>query len=131
MAIYSDINGFYQPTDNPARKVYDNTAVIQAATTVLQVEKGTRFFRRDFGSQLDSLLFEPVNETTANLILMGVEAALQRDEPRVLVDRNQSAVGYSNTRQRWIARLAYRFRGLPGTVSEDVLLNAERISGRE
>ena len=55
----------------------------QAIRIILMTAPGERAMRPDFGAGLKSLLFEPMNTTTAALAQYNVQRALIQWEPRI------------------------------------------------
>lgn len=53
---------------------------------ILGTRLGERVYRPDFGSRLSELVFEPINSSTLTLIVVYVEEALRKWEPRILLD---------------------------------------------
>lgn len=54
---------------------------------ILGTKLGERVYRPDFGSRLDELVFAPMNTETLLLIRLYVTEALERWEPRIILDR--------------------------------------------
>ena len=61
---------------------YDDD-IREAIRIILGTSKGERPMRPDFGSGLQSLIFEPINSTTMTLVRHLVEEALITWEPRI------------------------------------------------
>jgi phage baseplate assembly protein W len=59
--------------------------VRQSILLILQTAKGERMMRRDFGSGLHDLVFEPLNAATVARVKHEVKDALVRFEPRIEV----------------------------------------------
>lgn len=57
--------------------------VRQAILIILGTAKGERVMRPDFGAGLKSLVFEPINTTTKELVKLRVQEALTEWEPRI------------------------------------------------
>jgi phage baseplate assembly protein W len=58
----------------------------QAILIILGTDRGERLMRPDFGAGLNAFVFEPLNETTKQLIKTRVEEALIDWEPRIDVE---------------------------------------------
>ena len=54
---------------------------------ILRTELGERVYRPDFGSRLSELMFAPMNTDTLLQIRLYVREALEKWEPRILLDR--------------------------------------------
>jgi uncharacterized protein len=53
---------------------------------ILQTDLGERVYRPDFGSRLSELLFAPMNTQTLLLMRVYVQEALEKWEPRIVID---------------------------------------------
>ena len=53
---------------------------------ILQTKLGERLYRPDFGSRLSELVFMPMNTQTLMLTRLYVEEALEKWEPRILIE---------------------------------------------
>jgi uncharacterized protein len=53
---------------------------------ILQTRLGERVYRPDFGSRLDELIFAPMNTQTLLLARIYTQEALERWEPRIVID---------------------------------------------
>ncbi len=53
---------------------------------ILGTKLGERVYRPDFGSRLDQLVFAPMNTDTLLLIRMYVQEAIEKWEPRVILE---------------------------------------------
>jgi phage baseplate assembly protein W len=58
----------------------------QAILIILRTNRGERVMRPDFGAGLDEFVFEPLNETTKQLLKTRVEESLIDWEPRIIVE---------------------------------------------
>lgn len=65
--------------------VKDEASIKQSIVNLLLINKGERFFDSDLGSNLYSLLFEPLDFGVATLVQNEVRATLERYEPRINV----------------------------------------------
>lgn len=61
--------------------------VRQSITDILTTPLGARVYRRDYGSELFSLIDAPLNSATLVRIYAATASALAKWEPRVLVQR--------------------------------------------
>jgi phage baseplate assembly protein W len=87
MAVYSDINQL-EPTKKT--RLEDIEAIYQSIFNILTTRRGERFFNPQFGSRIDEILFDPLDDITALDLLHEVVQTLETYEPRVKLD-------YSNT----------------------------------
>lgn len=63
----------------------DEASIKQSIVNLLLTNKGERFFNADLGSDLYSLLFEPLDFGVATLVQNVVSETLERYEPRINV----------------------------------------------
>jgi phage baseplate assembly protein W len=64
----------------------DTAAIRQAVSNLLYTRKTERFFDSQLGTNLQRLLFEPLNSITAGLISEEISDVLVRYEPRISVE---------------------------------------------
>ena len=81
----------------------------QAIRIILETAPGERVMRPEFGSGLQSLVFEPVNATTRSLVQHRVQEALVRWEPRIDVDEVKVSTSEMR-RDRLLIDIRYRVR---------------------
>ena len=67
-------------------------AINESINEILETQIGSRFFNRNFGSRLRNLLFEPMSDLTARIILIEIQQVVEDFEPRVRVLFNRSSV---------------------------------------
>jgi len=70
------------PSGDMATAAYE-TDIQQSIRIILGTAPGERVMRPDFGAGLKTLLFEPMNTTTAALAQYNVQKALIQWEPRI------------------------------------------------
>lgn len=83
--------------------------VRQAILIILGTAEGERVMRPDFGAGLKTLVFEPINTTTKELIKLRIQEALTAWEPRidqVSVEVNSAARALGQLQ----IRISYRIR---------------------
>ena len=109
MAIYSDIE-----QSNPQAKTLaeDIETVYQSITNILNTPIGERFFNPEFGSNLESILFEPMDSITEAKIFRLVIEAIERWEPRVRIDYGRSSVIANYDAHQYDVSLAFTVIGL-------------------
>jgi len=110
MSIYSDIR---QDTGLTAT-VEDEEAMGQALAMLLLTEPGERLFMSDYGAGLESLLFEVMDETTANQIYARVMGSIERWEPRVILMENRCSVTPDYDNHSYTVNLVFMIAGLSG-----------------
>lgn len=81
----------------------------QAILIILRTSRRERVMRPDFGAGLDDFIFEPLSETTKQLVRQRVEESLIDWEPRIIVEEviinvDQAALG------KLLISISYRIR---------------------
>lgn len=109
MPIYSDIN---QTSPTQTNFVNDLDSIYQSIQNILATRKGTRLFLPEFGSELEDLLFEPMDETTVMRIYNYIVLAIQKWEPRVSLHYGRSYVKPNYDNYTYDITLTFRVHGL-------------------
>lgn len=73
-------------------KAYDVNAVRLSLFTIFSTNKGERLFNPNFGSNLESLLFEPMDDTTAFYIRNEILDCITKWEPRIVLNKQGTTV---------------------------------------
>jgi phage baseplate assembly protein W len=118
---YSDLN---QLAPLERELVYDVDAVFQSIGNILQTEKGERFFRPEFGSELGGFLFELNDAGTAAMVEKWIVDAIERWDTRLVLDYNRTSVDQNPDKYQMDLLLAFSIVGIPGTVSYRGVLKA-------
>ncbi len=63
-----------------------NQNIEESMRIILQTRLGERVYRPDFGSRLEELIFAPMNTQTLLLARLYTQEALEKWEPRIIVD---------------------------------------------
>lgn len=86
--IYADLDLTFSriPGKNDVALSYDEQAVIRSVRNLLLTNFYERPFQPNLGSNLDKLLFEPVNKLTSSLLKSDIENTITNYEPRVTLD---------------------------------------------
>ena len=114
--IYSDIN---QKDDfTTANLVLDIASVYQSVTNILATPILTRLFNPEFGSELEDLLFQPMDDITAFEIETFLTSAVDRWENRIIIDTGQSSVIPNYDNHRYDVILVMRVVGLEDKIFE-------------
>lgn len=104
--IYSDVDQTLSTT-----MLTNVNAVIQSIANILTTPKGTRPFNASFGSNVEDLLFELMDETTALQIYSEVVDAIGRWEPRATLVPNLCSVNPDYERHVYWVVLAFKIEG--------------------
>ena len=83
--LYSDIDFTLakRPVLNDIALSYDNQAVIRSIRNILLTKKYEKHWNPNFGSNIDTLLFENVSFMAAGALEKEIAAAIRNFEPRV------------------------------------------------
>jgi len=86
--IYSDLDLTFNrlPVSNDVALRYDDQAVIASVRNFLLTNFYERPFQPNLGSNIDKLLFEPVNNLTAGLLSDEIRNVVKNFEPRATID---------------------------------------------
>ena len=86
---FSDIDlGFFaNPVSHDVSRKYDENAIKQSIKNIILTKNFERPFHSDIGSQISSLLFEPISPMLAAMMKKTIINTIQSHEPRVnLID---------------------------------------------
>ena len=83
--LYSDIDFMFtrKPVVGDIALSYDSQAVIRSVRNLLQTKHYERPFNPNLGSNLDTLLFEPMNPMSASAMELEIKTTIKNWEPRV------------------------------------------------
>ena len=83
--VYSDIprNMLMDFTNNDLSVIVNVNAVQQSMINIITTRKGERAFEPTYGCEIDSTLFELMNNTSALVIERSISEAINKHEPRV------------------------------------------------
>lgn len=107
--IFSDVNPEVNITDT-AELVFNEDAINASILTILNTKKGTRVFRRNFGSSLVDLVFLPMTPTMVQRVYREIISALEKWETRIIIDLAEVIPDYDN--QQWFVEITYRIPSL-------------------
>lgn len=84
MATYTDLNTDFKTISGTQKLkvVKDNEAIKSSLNNIIRTNSFDRPFQPNIGSNLRSLLFEPMTSVTRNRIISNIEATIQALEPR-------------------------------------------------
>jgi phage baseplate assembly protein W len=85
--IYSDLDLTFRkiPVSNDVAVSYDEQAVIRSIRSLLLTNFYERLFQPTLGSNIDTLLFEPITVLTAGLIKEEIRNVVRNFEPRIII----------------------------------------------
>ncbi len=110
MSIYSDIN--QNKTEDGPVQVINLDSIFQSIKNIISTNRGERLFLPGFGADLDSFLFEPIDEITALQIFKALLTAIEEWDPRVILDYGLSNVDAVPDDNKYKVRLIYRVKSL-------------------
>jgi phage baseplate assembly protein W len=86
--IYSDLDLTFKktPGSKDVALSYDNQAVIRSVRNLLSTAFYERLFQPDIGSNVNTILFEPIEEINASILENEILVTLRNYEPRVTVN---------------------------------------------
>jgi phage baseplate assembly protein W len=79
-----DLNFNVHPVRKDVNKHTGNLAVINSIKNLVSLNEGEKFFSPDIGGKIRSLLFENIDELTADRIKKEIEYIIVNYEPRVM-----------------------------------------------
>lgn len=119
-----DFNFTRHPKTNDVVVKYDQEAVKQSIRSLILTKNYERPFRSEIGSQITSLMFEPVSPLVTSMIEKSVRDVINNFEPRVVLLSVE--VGYKEEYNELIVSITYRIRNTIDPVTIDVILERTR-----
>jgi hypothetical protein len=85
--LYSDIDFTFtrKPVTNDIALSYDEMAVVRSVRNLLLTNHYERPFQPELGSNINSLLFEPISPITSTSLQTEIENMISNYEPRALL----------------------------------------------
>jgi phage baseplate assembly protein W len=102
--VFSDVN-LDVNTESPLELVYNEDSINKSIITILGTKKFSRVFRRDFGSELQDILFDPMDDMTVLRIKRELIEAIERWENRIILKKAEVLPDYPN--QQYYVELVY------------------------
>lgn len=102
--LYSDVNPDVGKT-SPYELVRNEESIQKSVLTILGTRKNTRPFRRHFGSFLQDLLFDPMDDFTGERIKTEIIRSIEEWEPRVTMTSSKVLPDYD--KQLYYVELNY------------------------
>ena len=84
---YSDFHKAFtiHPEKHDLTRLVNEASVVEALKNLILTQRGERFFNPDFGTDINSLLFELVSPITMDALNTLIRSAIENFEPRVRV----------------------------------------------
>lgn len=109
MAIYSDLNQS-TPTTNPL--VHGIDSIYQSITNILSTPTNTRLFNPEFGSELETLLFDPMDDITVSKLFDAIVEAVVKWDSRIAIDYSESNITPVYEENKYEILLVFRIGGV-------------------
>jgi phage baseplate assembly protein W len=109
MAIYSDLNQA-TPRTNPLVTGIDS--IYQSITNILSTPTHTRLFNPEFGSELETLLFDPMDDITVSKLFNAVVKAVSKWDNRIAIDYSESNITPIYEENKYELLLVFRISGI-------------------
>jgi len=124
-SLYSDLNRYFAVSRDIRTKSIDVEAVENAIDTIITTSPKERIFNPEFGSNIQTLLFEPIDSITSSRILFELINAIERWDLRVTVNSATSDVTPDYDNNAYYVKLVYSIVGL-----EDEEFKFEKVISR-
>jgi|TARA_B110000116_G_C16635902_1_gene490546 phage baseplate assembly protein W len=110
-AVYSDVDLSFKvhPTTGDLIKTKNSTVIKQSMRSVLQTREFERIGHPEIGSNLQTLLFEPMNTITEARLKQSIEVTMQKLEPRAII-RGIQVIGEDNN-NRYRVKIVFTMMG--------------------
>jgi phage baseplate assembly protein W len=86
--IYSDLDFTFKktPVTKDVALSYDDQAVIRSVRNLLSTSFYERLFQPDVGSNVNTILFEPISELNSSILESEIRITIRNYEPRVTIN---------------------------------------------
>jgi phage baseplate assembly protein W len=84
IVVFSDVN-LTLNEESQYEIVYDEDSIQKSVTMIMGTKVGSRVFRRNFGSALEDLLFEPMDDVTVQRIKSELLSSIGKWETRIVL----------------------------------------------
>lgn len=115
--IFSDIN-LESSAIGSADLIYGIETIRTSLFTIFSTHPGERLFNPTFGSSLEALLFEPMDDTVSFYIKNEMLLGIEKFEPRISINKSETRVTPDYDNQVYTIVLAY---SIPSMNATDVL----------
>lgn len=112
--VFSDVN-LDVNTESKLELVYNEDSINKSIITILGTRKGSRVFRRNFGSYVHDILFDPMDAGSVNSLRRELIDAISEWEDRIVLDKTEVLPDYPN--QQYFVEITYRIPALGNKVS--------------
>ena len=108
--VYRDLN---QESSGKDPMLVNMDAVAQALSNLFNTRPGERIFRPNFGSDLEAILFQPIDEATTLRLKQLLIKSVEQWEPRVRVDRRLTEITPQPDDNGYDIFIIYQILGIP------------------
>lgn len=124
--LYSDFltNLNTHPVSKITLRFVNEVAVTRSIRNLLNTEPGERLYQPNLGSSIRKMLFEPIDEMTANIISSTIFDTLNQYEPRARI--LQIDVVPDEERNRYIVTVVYMLINRSEPISVNITLQRVR-----
>lgn len=109
MALYSDLN---QSTPTVSPLVMGEYSIYQSITNILSTPTYTRLFMPKFGSDLETLLFDPMDDITIAKLYDAIVEAIVRWDDRIIIDYKESNITPNYEENKYEVLLVFKIIGI-------------------
>ena len=122
--LFSDVN-FISSSVGNSDLIYGLDCIKSSIFTIVSTTKGNRLFRPDFGSNIENLLFDPMDDYTTFAIKEALIDSISKWEPRIVLDKVNSSVIPDFDSQVYVVNLIYSVPQL-GINAENLKFNLSK-----
>lgn len=124
--IYSDflVNMNPHPVSGMLLRFVNEKAVTRSIRNLILTNRGERLYQPKIGSDIRSILFEPMNSFTSNNLSVFIQETIAQYEPRAKVMRVN--VIAQEEQNRYIVTIVYMLINRPDPISVNVTLQRVR-----
>ena len=109
---FKDISMSFQanPLNNDLIGLKNENAIARSVKNIVFTVPGEKFFNENFGSEISAVLFENLNEISANAIEDQIKLSIENYEPRVELIKVKAYPNYDNN--QFDAVITYQIIGI-------------------
>lgn len=124
--LYSDFltNLNTHPVSRETLRYVNETAVTRSIRNLLNTQQGERLYQPDVGSNVRKLLFEPIDDTTTDILASTIRDTLNAYEPRAKV--LDVSVVPDEERNRYVVAVVYMLINKQDPISVNITLQRVR-----
>ena len=124
--LYSDFltNLNTHPVSRETLRYVNETAVTRSIRNLLNTQQGERLYQPDIGSNVRKLLFEPIDDITADILTSTIRDTLTTYEPRAKV-LNVEVIP-DEGRNRYVVTVVYMLINKQDPISVNITLQRVR-----